>query len=68
MNGANLNATDENGNSALLLAAEKGDYFTFKVKMAEQFTKLYKKKFKSQRVIFATSNIASNLVQVPKVQ
>lgn len=32
MNGANLNATDENGNSALLLAAAKGyNVITYKL-------------------------------------
>lgn len=32
MNGANLNATDENGNSALLLAAAKGyNIITYKL-------------------------------------
>lgn len=32
MNGADLNATDENGNSALLVAAGKGNLYKFKVK------------------------------------
>lgn len=42
--GANLNATDENGNSALLLAAGKGNLYKFKVKWGEKHTKLHRKK------------------------
>lgn len=37
MNGADLNATDENGNSALLLASEKGN---FEIKRDKKCTKL----------------------------
>lgn len=76
MDGASLNATDENGNTALLVAAEKGDEFwkigVQKFDFVQHWTKNQKPEWRSSRtvmkfrILFKTSNNIAQPNDCPK--